>query len=160
MYYEGSAAYQLDTRQATALPRRRQLSVYDGGRDRFRNQRTRTAAAPQSLIAAVAVLVITFAVLGAIRVAITTATVTCLRQLETAETHVAAEYDTRTELQVERSALASADRIQRIATDNYGMVYATEVDSVVLPQEVEEAEPESAEAVFAFDLADFLPFLA
>ena len=69
---------------------------------------------------------------------------------ESSEGVVAAERVTRTELQVERSALSSADRIQRIATQNYGMVYATEVDTVVIDVNTPSAEEEgSAEAAQA-----------
>ena len=56
---------------------------------------------------------------------------------------VAAERVTRTELQMERSALSSADRIQQIATENYGMVYASEVDTVTLS--TDEGEQDFAE---------------
>lgn len=124
--YQGNVAYQLDT-MPQALPRRRSLSVVEGGRSASR------APQPLAALATLAVVfALSFAVLGAARVALTTATVTSLRDIERAEMNVAEQRNTMTELKVERSALSSADRIQRIATENYGMVYATEVDTVVV----------------------------
>ena len=68
-----------------------------------------------------------------------------LKQVAAAESSVKEERVMRTELQMERSVLASADRIQRIATKNYGMVYATEVDTVVLSQREDVADDASAD---------------
>ena len=149
MMYQGSAAYQLDYRQAQTLPVRRPLSVVEGGRNSRRA--SQTASAPARALALVLALGVCFAVLGAIRIAFTTATVTSLRQIERAESSLAEEQATMTELQVERSVLSSADRIQRIATQNYGMVYASEVDTVVIDLETTEAGEGSAEAAQAED---------
>ena len=148
MMYQGSAAYQLDYRQTSALPARRPLSVVEGGRGS--RSASQASAAPARALALVLALGICFAILGAIRIAFTTATVTSLRNIERAESTVAEERATMTELQVERSVLSSADRIQRIATQNYGMVYATEVDTVVIDVNTHSAEEEgSAEAAQA-----------
>ena len=152
MAYRGSAAYQLDSYQsAWEAPVRRPLSVHEGGhRDaRSRQQATSHVAA----IARVAVtLAVVFAVLGAVRVALTVATVSCLKDISTAEGVVAAERVTRTELQVERSALSSADRIQQIATENYGMVYASEVDTINIEQD--EGQLASADAAQSAEETD------
>ncbi len=148
MAYGGSAAYQLDSYQsAWEAPVRRPLSVHEGG---HRDARSRQQATSHvATIARVAVtLAVVFAVLGAVRVALTVATVSCLKDISTAEGVVAAERVTRTELQVERSALSSADRIQRIATQNYGMVYATDVETITLPAQAgDEASADAAQTV-------------
>lgn len=152
MAYQGSAAYQLDSYQSVwEAPARRSLSVHEGGR---RDARSREQASSRAAsVARVAVtLALVCAVLGAARVALTVATVSCLKDISTAEGVVAAERITRTELQVERSALSSADRIQRIATQNYGMVYATDVETISLP--ATEQDDASADAAQTADDAD------
>ena len=100
---------------------------------------------------AVAAMAMVF-VLGAARVALTAQTVTMLEDISVAEGTVAAARITRTELQVERSALSSADRIQRIATENYGMVYASDVDTVTIS--LEEDTAASADDAQSVDGAD------
>jgi cell division protein FtsL len=133
MAYRGNAAYQLDfEQQAWEIPARG-LSVHEGGA---------TSARPHvdpmadlfMVAKAVIVLTVMLFVLGGARVALTAQTVSVLKEVSVAEATLDGAYDTRTELRVERSALSSADRIQRIATENYGMVYASEVETLVLPQ--------------------------
>ena len=130
MAYQGSAAYQLDYRQAQAVPARRPLEVYEGGRgdERARHQaREQLSVARMILVATIAV-----ALAGGLRIALTTATVASLRQAAQVEASVSAERETMSALQVERSSLSSADRIQRIASENYDMVLASEVDTIYL----------------------------
>lgn len=132
MAYQGSAAYQLDSRQrAWEVPVSRPLTVHEGGR---LDARARQGASSSFVgaVRAIVVVAVTFVVLGSARVAITAATVSCLRDVNAATSTVEEARDMRTELQVERSALSSADRIQRIATQNYGMVYASDVDTIAL----------------------------
>ena len=153
--YQGSAAYQLDAnRNAWELPVQRPLSVYQGGDLDARSRREADFS-----LAVVVKLVLAFAVvafvLGAARVALTAHTVTLLSDISTAERTVAQARITRTELQVERSALSSVDRIQRIATENYGMVYATDVDTVTISLEDEEsASADDAQSVNDADTTD------
>lgn len=136
MAYRGNAAYQLDfEQQAWEIPARG-LSVHEGGA---------TGARPHvdpmadlfMVAKAVIVLTVMLFVLGGARVALTAQTVSVLKEVSVAEATLDGAYDTRTELRVERSALSSADRIQRIATENYGMVYASEVETLVMPQDSE-----------------------
>ena len=155
MMYQGSAAYQLDYRQTSALPVRRPLSVVEGGRGS--RSASQASTAPARALALVVALGLCLAILGAIRIAFTTATVTSLREIERAESTLAEERATMTELQVERSVLSSADRIQRIATQNYGMVYASEVDTVVIDLDTPSAEEGSAEAAQAEETDEVTP---
>ena len=146
MAYLGSTAYQLDpSRQAWEAPARRQLEVHEGGR---RAARSREASAPSHVAVVVAAIVLSvfLAVLGLARVALTVQNVVLLQDLNVAESTVEQAYDMRTELQIERSALTSADRIQRIATQNYGMVYGTDVESITIPVAEASADEASPEA--------------
>ncbi|MBP3894375.1 MAG: cell division protein FtsL [Atopobiaceae bacterium] len=150
--YQGSAAYQLDAnRNAWELPVSRPLSVYEGGGLDARNRADASSALIAVIKMAVVAMVMVF-VLGAARVALTTQTVTLLGDISVAEGTVAQARVTRTELQVERSALSSADRIQRIATENYGMVFASDVDTVTI--NLEEDVPASADDAQSVDDAD------
>ena len=133
MAYRGNAAYQLDfEQQAWEIPARG-LSVHEGGASVVRPH-VDPMADLFALVKAVIVLTAMLFVLGGARVALTAQTVSVLKEVSVAEATLDSAYDTRTELRVERSALSSADRIQRIATENYGMVYASEVETLVLPQ--------------------------
>ncbi len=142
MRYQGSAAYKLDSSAAWEVPVRRSLTVVEG---ECLGSRSRRNPAPVSFSLPVVVVaaIVLIAFVGAIRVTVTAATVQCLTDINVAERTVAAERVTRTELQMERSALSSADRIQQIATENYGMVYASEVDTVTLS--TDEGEQDFAE---------------
>lgn len=162
MRYQGSAAYQLDASQRTwEVPVSRPLSVHEGGRLDAR-ARQGASSSFMGLVRTAIVVAIAFVVIGSVRVGLTAATVSCLRDIEVAEDNVAKALDTRTDLRIERSALSSADRIQRIATENYGMVYASSVDTVTLsdPQEQagqDEAEASADDAQIAEDDADAQP---
>ena len=150
--YQGSAAYQLDAnRNSWELPVSRPLSVHEGGGLDARSRAEASSSLMFVIKMAVAAMAMVF-VLGAARVALTAQTVTMLEDISVAEGTVAAARITRTELQVERSALSSADRIQRIATENYGMVYASDVDTVTIS--LEEDTAASADDAQSVDDAD------
>ncbi len=145
MAYQGSAAYQLESSQRTwEVPVSRPLTVHEGGRLDAR-ARQGASASLVSLVRMLVTLAVAFVVLGSVRVALTAATVNCLRDISSAELTVERARDTRTELQVERSALSSAERIQRIATQNYGMVYANDVETITVSQEQQAADEASAD---------------
>ena len=80
-----------------------------------------------------------FVALGAGRVALTTATVTCLQSNLEVQASIEEAEAINSSLRIERSVLSNTSRITRIATQNYGMVYATEHDRVSLPTREEEA---------------------
>ena len=147
MMYQESVAYQLEPQQTWDIPVGRQLSVHEGGSSRNQSaQQSQT-----SVVALIVALVICAVLVGAIRVALTTATVSSLCDLEVAESVVSEARDTRTELMVERSVLSSSDRIQRIATENYGMVYASDIDTITIDLGQETSEEVSEAAATAED---------
>ena len=136
--YQGNVAYRLDASQAAwDAPARNSYFVYEGdGRDaRTRND---ASSALATLLKVVLTLGIVYVALGFARVALTVETVSLMRDIKVAESTVARERDTKTELSVERSALTNTDRIQRIATENYGMVFATDVDVISVSLDEEE----------------------
>ena len=152
MMYQGNAAYQLETQRTWDVPVSRPLSVYEGGAERTRRER----ASQTSLVGLAAALLVSLAVLGGVRVALTAATVSSLRELDVAQSTVATARETRSQLMVERSVLSSADRIQKIATENYGMVYASDIDTITVDGqggESEMAEGESVEGAESVDSA-------
>lgn len=162
MRYQGSAAYQLDASQrAWEVPVSRPLSVHEGGRLDAR-ARQGVSSSFMGLVRMAIVVAVAFVTIGSVRIGLTAATVSCLRDIAVAEANVSKALDTRTDLRIERSALSSADRIQRIATENYGMVYASSVDTVVLPDPDAEAgegaeEASADDAQIAEDVADAQP---
>lgn len=79
-----------------------------------------------------------FVILGAARVALTTATVTLLQSNLQMQTSIEAAEAENSSLRIERSVLSNTSRITRIATQNYGMVYVTSHDFISLPVEEEE----------------------
>ena len=74
------------------------------------------------LIAVAAALFLTF---GVVRVGISTATVSTLQSNNAIRNEMRATTATNDSLRVSRSLLASATRIERIATQNYGMTLET-----------------------------------
>ncbi|HQE70007.1 MAG TPA: cell division protein FtsL [Atopobiaceae bacterium] len=82
-------------------------------------------------------------VLGTLRVALTSATVAQLSSNAQARNQIETFETTNNNLRVERSLLGSATRIDRIATQNYGMVAASSYDLIVI--ESEAASEEAAE---------------
>lgn len=62
-------------------------------------------------------------ILGAIRVALSVATVSTLSQNNVTKSEIATLQDTQDQLRVTHSILSAETRISRIASQNYGMVY-------------------------------------
>lgn len=146
MAYQGNAAYDFGAYQdVVEVPIHAPLSVHEGG---GLDVRARSAAmsSASALVKLVVALTVALVVFGGIRVALTAQTVSLLGEVATAENTVAEARDTRTELSVERSALTSTDRIQRIATENYGMAYATEVDTISINVGEPEASADDAQS--------------
>ena len=151
MAYQGNMAYQLDYSQETwEVPVSRGLSLHEGG---GLDARVRREASSVGVLVRSAILVtLVLALIGAARVALTTQTVSLLSDISATERSVNKALDTRTELQVERSVLSATDRIQRIATENYGMVYASEVDTINIEQDM--AQAASADAAQSAEETD------
>jgi cell division protein FtsL len=133
--YQGSLAYQLDGSQnAWEAPERSSYTLLQGG-NRDALVRQDATSALSAFVKVALTLAVVFTVLGCVRVALTAETVNLLRDINVAESTVKRARETRTELSVERSALSSTDRIQRIATENYDMVYATDVDIISVTED-------------------------
>ena len=76
------------------------------------------------------VCVMAFAAIGAGRVALTTATASCLLSNLQLRSEIMEAQDTNAALRIERSVLCSASRVERIATQNLGMVPVSCCDHV------------------------------
>ena len=155
MAYQGNMAYQLDYSQETwEVPVGRGLSLHEGGGLDARVRRE--ASSVGALVRSAVLVTLVLALLGAARVALTTQTVSLLSDISATERSVSKAMDTRTELQVERSVLSATDRIQRIATENYGMVYASEVDTINIQTSATPQGEASADAAQSAEEADAL----
>ena len=139
MSYRGTEARRLDyveRRWDYEVAERPAFDVVEGGGI---DARVRRGVTPDFIVyvrlAMVAIAV--FVILGAGRVALTTATVTCLQSNLEMQANIEAAEAANSSLRIERSVLSNTTRITRIATQNYGMVYATEHDRVSLPTEAE-----------------------
>ena len=92
----------------------------------------------------VVVAAVMFFILGTFRVALTSATVAQLSSNVQVREQIEDFETTNNNLRVERSLMSSATRIDRIATQNYGMVPAASFDVIVIDNgEEAEAEVES-----------------
>lgn len=81
-------------------------------------------------------VVLFVALIGCLRVALSAATVTALEEGSTLRQQVSELEDLNAQLEVERSVDSSTQRIVAIATQAYGMVYATDVDTITLPASI------------------------
>ena len=155
MAYQGNTAYQLDYSQNTwEVPVGRGLSLHEGGG--IDAQVRRQTSSMAGLVRLVVAATIALALLGVCRVALTVRTVSALQDLSEIESNVSQALDTRTALQVERSVLSATDRLQRIATENYGMVYASEVDTINIQTSATPQGEASADAAQSAEEADAL----
>ena len=141
MSYSRSAAlaYESPEYEYEVPSRRKRLSVHKGG-GLDAQARKGVSKGFTSTLQVFLLAVIVFFALGAVRVAITTQTVTLLRENETMRAGIEETLDRNDSLRVERSMLASSERIMAIATDNYGMHLAAASESLVFPDDVTLAE--------------------
>jgi cell division protein FtsL len=102
--------------------------------------------------AVVAGAVIIF-VLGTLRVALTSLTVAQLSSNAQVREEIMSFETTNDNLRVERSLMASATRIDRIATQNYGMIAPASFDVIIIEPEAEAEEAEAATDEAATDEA-------
>ena len=108
---------------------RRDFEVVEGqGLD----ARVREGVSPQfvrrvrmALLAAVLVVAV-----GIVRVSLCAAAVSTLKATESLEAEVDAAESLESQLKVERSVMYSSSRIDKIATQNYGMVKASESETI------------------------------
>ncbi len=151
MAYQSNLAFQLDAnREAQVLPSPRPLSLHEGGGvdARVRHEASHSLSL---LVRSVVAITLVLAVLGGLRVVLTVQTVNTLKHVNEVESNVSEALDARNELMMERSVLSNTDRIQRIATENYGMIYANEVETITVKQAVadEAQDVQDADAALA-----------
>lgn len=129
MRYEGSEAYYVDgTERRRERPEgevRRSFEVVSGG---GLDARVRAGITPTFLARVRTVLVVAavLIVVGMVRVALSSATVSLLQSNVDLSTRIEDAQALNNKLRIERSVLSSNSRISRIATQNYGMVLPTE----------------------------------
>ena len=131
MRYAGSEAYQLDgaARAPQALPRT--LRSVEGGRLDARARREVSPALVR-IVGILATLAIVLFVAGGVSVALTSGTVALLQSNAAVGSQIKDVSAQNGDLRIERSLLTRADRITRIATQNLGMVYASDAHTIEL----------------------------
>ncbi len=148
MRYQGSEAIDLEYAERRRARQQRQAApsfevVSGGGLD----ARARSGVSHEFLVrvAVVCSIALALLVIGAVRVVLSTATVSALRANATLRTEVSEAQSLNDELKIERSVLSSSTRIGRIATQNYGMVFSGETMSVNIAEDTAAASAEQAE---------------
>lgn len=145
MTYMGTEAYDLDASRGAFAPQgARSFETIEGaGLDaRERAGVSRQVLSTLKVLAAIAAV---FMVLSAARVGVFTYAATILSQNSTMRSELKEARSLQDDLRVQRSVLSSASRIDRIATQSYGMVLAG--DSVKLAAgDAEAADAAEAEA--------------
>lgn len=131
-YYEGSLAPQLDQEElAPVVARPAVFTSYAGG-GRDTSARHEASGAMFPLVALALALIIVFCAIGAARVTLTAGTVALRQGSETVSSQIKDLHTLNNDLQIERSLFSGSDRIGRIATQNLGMVHASEVERIEL----------------------------
>jgi cell division protein FtsL len=133
------------TRHEEARAPRPSFSVVTGGGLDARARRGVSATFLMRVKLAVAVSM-TLIALGVCRVALTTASVSLLQGNVTLRSEIKEAKAYNDDLQVERSVLSSASRIDRIATQNYGMVLSGSYDVLDLTATKDSASATADEA--------------
>jgi cell division protein FtsL len=127
MQYGGTEAFRLGNEVSGRTWQDTPLVPLEGGRlDAV--ARSGVSAGLQSIVACVVALAISLFVVGGISVALTSGTVAMLRDNAAISSEIKAVRTTNDDLRIECSLLSRADRISRIATQNLGMVYASEAE--------------------------------
>lgn len=124
MTYMGTEAYDLDASRGAFAPQgARSFETIEGaGLDaRERAGVSRQVLSTLKVLAAIAAI---FMVLSAARVGVFTYAATILSQNSTMRSELKEARSLQDDLRVQRSVLSSASRIDRIATQSYGMVLA------------------------------------
>lgn len=145
MTYMGTEAYDLDASRGAFAPQgARSFETIEGaGLDA--RERAGVSRQVLSTLKILAVVAAVFMVLSAARVGVFTYAATILSQNSTMRSELKEARSLQDDLRVQRSVLSSASRIDRIATQSYGMVLAG--DSVKLAigdaEAAAAAEPEA-----------------
>lgn len=119
-YVLGQVAYERRARGAD-------LTSVEGGR---LDARARREASPAFLLVVryVVVLAVVLFLAGGISVTLTSGTVALLQTNATTSSQIKEARALNDDLRIERSLLTRGDRISRIATQNLGMVYASDAE--------------------------------
>lgn len=151
MRYQGSEAQRLETAErrrsqhtVERMPLRPSFEVVEGaGLD----ARVREGVSPEFLlrVRVVLIAVAIFIVLGLARVALYSVTVSSLTANEDLRTQIASAQATKSDLQISASTLSSSTRIDRIATQNYGMVAPTETEKITLEDQAASSSTSTAD---------------
>jgi cell division protein FtsL len=141
MAYLDNAAYQYEAQEERVS--RRNLRVHEGGRKN--NESTERELNIKPLVRMVALVAVVVVALSAVRVTLSAATVSSLSTLSEIESDVDEARDRRANLRVERSVATSVDRIKRIATENYGMEFATTSETIHVDLGQSEEAPTDAD---------------
>lgn len=131
MMYTGSEAYRLDASEGALNQRRARPSfevVEGAGLDA--QVRRGVSASFLARIRIAAIVAVILAVIGLARVGVFAATVSVLSENTTMRSDLKEARSTEDELKIERSVLSSSSRIDRIATQNYGMVRADSTEQM------------------------------
>ena len=131
MMYTGSEAYRLDASEG-ALNQRRARPSFEVVEGAGLDARVRRGVSASFLarIRIVAVVAVILAVISIARVGVFAATVSVLSENTTMRSDLKEARSTEDELKIERSVLSSSSRIDRIATQNYGMVRADSTEQM------------------------------
>lgn len=132
MRYEGSLALQLEPEElGWEQPAHARLTAHEGG---GLDAAARQGASPSFFhkVAVVVAVIVTLSAIGAARVALTAGTVAMLQSNEAIASSIKDLRTLNSDLQIERSLFSGSERIGRIATQNLGMVHASEVERLEL----------------------------
>lgn len=124
MTYMGTEAYDLDASRGAFAPQgARSFETIEGaGLDA--RERAGVSRQVLSILKVLAAIAAVFMVLSAARVGVFTYAATILSQNSTMRSELKEARSLQDDLRVQRSVLSSASRIDRIATQSYGMVLA------------------------------------
>ena len=128
MRYEGSLALQLEAEELDwRTPGKTRLEAIEGG---GLDATRRAGVTPffYGKVVAIVAIVIVLCAIGAVRVTLTAGTVAMLQGNEAISSQIKDLRTLNEDLQIERSLFSGSERIGRIATQNLGMVHASEVE--------------------------------
>ena len=128
MRYEGSLALQLEAEELDwRTPNKTRLEAIEGG---GLDATRRAGVTPffYGKVVAIVAIVIVLCAIGAVRVTLTAGTVAMLQGNEAISSQIKDLRTLNEDLQIERSLFSGSERIGRIATQNLGMVHASEVE--------------------------------
>ena len=124
MAYRGSEAYRLDMAERQAQRQGHEpFSIVEGG-GRDAREREGVSARFMGRIRLALVCIVAIIALGVARVVLTTATVTALQANSVTQTELSDAQALNVSLRITNAELSNSARIDQIATENYGMVYA------------------------------------